>query len=317
MIPQPVTILTLILILLLAGAVGWAGVVWAYARSMVRPPRMTDARAMRRLNRLSPGDLAMPFEDLRFDIRDSATGEPITLRAWWMPAGRASERCVILLHGYADAKVGAIAWAPMWRGLGFHVLALDLRAHGDSGGRYCTAGVREAEDLEVLSDLRAARPRETEKVVLFGISYGAAVAAGVATRREDVDAIVLESPYSDFRSAATRHGELMLAPGATFRAAAFRLAECLAGVRFGEMRTPRLLAAAKCPWLVIHGDADRLMPPEEIATFRDLATGPTRQHHLVAGAGHNRAMETDPVGYAARIERFLMDAGIVETNRDA
>ena len=51
----------------------------------------------------------------------SLTYQPLTSRA-------ESDRCVVLLHGYADAKVGAIAWAPMWHELGYHALAIDLRA---------------------------------------------------------------------------------------------------------------------------------------------------------------------------------------------
>src|SRR5688572_14549042 len=94
------------------------------ARTLLRPTRMTDAKATWILKRLSPGDLDLNFEDLKFRVRDEQSGEPLDIAAWWIPAsaGRAGAgagaggagltRTVLLIHGYADAKVGAIAWAP-------------------------------------------------------------------------------------------------------------------------------------------------------------------------------------------------------------
>ena len=81
-----------------------------------------------------------------------------------MPNPHALGRCVTLLHGYADAKVGAIAWAPLWYSLGYHILAFDLRAHGESEGAYSTAGYFERHDLnQLLNQLRAERPSETRQ----------------------------------------------------------------------------------------------------------------------------------------------------------
>src|SRR5436309_1814370 len=105
------------------------------ARTLLRPNRMTDAKALTLLRRLSPGDLGLDFEDVRFEVRDEQTGKPLRLAAWWIPAEELSHRTVLLLHGYADAKVGAIAWAPTLHGLHWNILALDLRAHGESAGR--------------------------------------------------------------------------------------------------------------------------------------------------------------------------------------
>src|SRR5207253_3260058 len=55
------------------------------------------------LRRLSPGDLGLAYEDVSFMVRDVRKGESLRMVAWWIPAVGASDRCVVLLHGYADA----------------------------------------------------------------------------------------------------------------------------------------------------------------------------------------------------------------------
>ena len=135
----------------------------------------------------------------------------------WPPGGSRppipSAATAVLVHGYADAKVGAIAWAPPLRELGLNVLAVDLRAHGESDGRLCTGGPAEADDVgQVIDQLLARRPDQARQVVLFGASLGAAVASIVAANRDDLAAVVLESPFASYRRAVRAHFRLVGMP---------------------------------------------------------------------------------------------------------
>ena len=78
-----------------------------------------------------PRGIFTKYEDVNFTLRDERTGGPLRIVGWWIPHPQADGRCVVLLHGLADAKVGVIAWAPLWHSLGFNILAIDLRAHGE------------------------------------------------------------------------------------------------------------------------------------------------------------------------------------------
>src|SRR3954469_7280937 len=159
------------------------------AHAILRPPRMTDGKAVYVLQRLSPSDLGMRFDTLAFRVRDARSGKSLELAAWRIPHPAGSDKTVILIHGYADAKVGSIAWAPTWQQLGWHVLAIDLRAHGESQGTYATAGYFERHDLDqVINQIRSSRPQQTQQLALFGISLGAAVALATAQMRDDIDA---------------------------------------------------------------------------------------------------------------------------------
>lgn len=310
------SLLTLAGVLLALGGFLAAAVVVLMAWSLVRPPRMTDGKAAWLLQRLSPGDLNMPYEDATFDVRDVRTGEVLRLKGWWIPragspGGRPADRTVVLLHGYADAKVGAIAWAPVWQRLGFNVLALDLRAHGESGGRESTAGYYERHDVEqVVGELRTARPESTRRIVLFGASMGAAVALAAAALMEGVDAIVLDSPFSDFCSASRTHMDLLGLPGGLFQSAALQVAEWLAYAKFDEVRPADLLRTVGCPVLVIAPTDDIFLAggaSEAIASAlaeRPATAGPAEIWH-VAGAGHLLGVHADADKYAVKLSTFL------------
>src|SRR5687768_7845940 len=90
------------------------------ACGLLRPPRMSDGKASYLLRRLSPADLDFGFTPISFNIRDQQTSQPLTLASWWIPSGIPSDKTVILLHGYADAKVGALAWAPPFHELSYN-----------------------------------------------------------------------------------------------------------------------------------------------------------------------------------------------------
>src|SRR5213082_2292662 len=112
---------------------------WLMARFLLRPPRMTDGKAAWVLKRLTPLDIGLSFTPISFSVRDELSKETLQIAAWWIPHEN-SDKSAVLLHGYADAKVGAIAWAPLFHELGYNILALDLRAHGESAGKISSGG---------------------------------------------------------------------------------------------------------------------------------------------------------------------------------
>ncbi len=305
--------ITLLWVLLLVGLLLTVVTIALMAFILLHPPRMTDGRAAWRLKRLSPGDLRLSYSDVNFKVRDELTGKSINLAAWWIPHPKANGRCAILLHGYGDAKVGAIAWAPTLHAMNFNLLALDLRAHGQSEGRYSTAGYFERHDVsQVIDQLKAQFPDDTREIVLFGISLGAAVAAATVVLRaemNDIAAVILECPFPDYRLAAASHANIRGAPGPAMQEAAFRLAQKISKADFDAVRPIDLIPRIPCPLMIIRSDADVFIDDAHAAMIEEAIklrpSTPMLSYWNAQNAHHVAAICEDPEAYKRRIAAFL------------
>jgi hypothetical protein len=311
---MPIRLLILAAVLIVGGILFAGVIIVSMGYVLIRPRRMTDGRALAILHRLSPADLGIEFEETVFEIVDESTGGKIRIAAWWIPHPINSGKCVILIHGYADAKVGAIAWAPMFRELGFNILAIDLRAHGQSGGIYCTGGFFESRDVnQIVTQLKNERGFAADRVVLFGASLGATVAAAVGATREDIAAVILESPHAEFTHAAGYQADRMGMPGPLFQRGAFRVAQWIGKCDFSAVRPIDTIPKIQCPVMVISAGDDQFVRPEDLPALKaavekhDPRFGPSIWWFLPQ-AYHVLGICENPEEYQKRIGEFLNQA---------
>jgi pimeloyl-ACP methyl ester carboxylesterase len=307
--PQLLPYLSLAALLIVAGAISAGAAVAIMAVSLLRPPRMNDGKALWVLRRVCPADLGLGYEDMSFTVRDERTGRRIKMAGWWMPNADAAGRCVVMLHGYADAKVGAIAWAPLWHRLGYNILAIDLRAHGQSEGVYSTAGYFERHDVnQVIDQLLAQRPQQAKRLVLFGMSLGASVAAAVAAMRDDLAGIVMDSPYAHFSHTAMAHMERLGAPGGLLQAASLDVAQRLSCATFETVALPTLLPQIAAPIMAILPKEDAMLTSDDLSSVMNTIHQRGKQRDvvwLVDDANHLEAYQRHPAEYEQRIAEFV------------
>jgi pimeloyl-ACP methyl ester carboxylesterase len=199
----------------------------------------------------------------------------VRLTGAFLPGPVAGAPAVVLLHGF-----GAQARKPSYARLAdvlsgwVHVLALDLRGHGRSGGA-TTLGDREALDAD--AGVAWLRDRGHRWVGLVGASMGGTAALHAAATGADVDAVVAISAPARFRdepeSQAMR--DLQAHWESTLSRAVMRMFLGIRVVPPRDWNAPpppfELAAKIDVPLLVVHGVDDLYFPPSDAEEIADAA----------------------------------------------
>lgn len=247
-------------------------VLWVQPRLAFYPIRGVQA---------TPREMSLPYEDLRIQTED---GE--ILHGWWLPHPQPRGQ-VVFWHGNGG---NLSLWLDVIAGLrqrGFSVLAVDYRGYGASTGSPDEQGMyRDAAAAVKEFDRRLRRPESP--VIFWGRSIGTPVAASSLSASQ-ADAVVLETPLPDVRSVLRTNPVMWL----------------LSWFSSYRFPTSRLLEGYAGPLLVIHGDADRLIPYAAGQQVFASAATPRKVLATIPGADHNDLHIANPSVYWRAIDDFV------------
>lgn len=235
------------------------------------------------------------------------TSDQITLSAWWIPHPQA-QGSLLLLHGYGAAKGDLLDLAASFHRTGrFHLLLLDWRAHGDSGGKKVSFGAREILDVEAaLSFLGGRSEARALPIGCFGVSMGGSVALLAASRFPVIRAVVVDSAYADPAKAIARAQWLTYhIPRIPFGQLCIWGTELRLGRRLDSLNPVRQIGRlAPRPLFIVHGTKDGSIPPEEGRALYEAAGDP-KELWLVSDAEHASSFYLNPALYSKRVLEFF------------
>ncbi len=107
---------------------------------------------------------------------------------------------VILLHGIRGRKEHFYHLAKQLADSSYHSVLVDLRAHGQSGGEFCTYGYKEKYDIKKIVDYLKEREDINQNIGIWGHSLGAAIALQSMEICPEIKFGVIESTFSDFKN---------------------------------------------------------------------------------------------------------------------
>jgi uncharacterized protein len=234
----------------------------------------------------TPGDIGIPFDDVLF-----TTSDGVRLHGWFIPhldarttflwfhgnAGNISDRLlnIKLLHEKIDSNI----------------FIFDYRGFGRSEGRASELGTY-LDGEAAIRYLLERRKNEANNIVLFGRSLGAAVAAEMATRF-DCRGLILESPFVSVAEMA--RAIFPSVPIATLLHTRYDVVDKLRRVNI--------------PLLVLHGDADEVVPFEQGKRVFDAAVSENKRFHAIVGANHNDTFIVGGETYFATLRKFINALG--------
>jgi len=196
-----------------------------------------------------------------------------------------------LLWFYGNGENIAAIW-PVVREFqppGAAVLVVDYPGYGGSAGRATEAALYGAADAAYAA--LVARPGiDAGRVYAYGRSLGSAAATWVAAHHP-VAGLILESPFTN--AAAMARQLYALLPRFIVRLSLDNLG-----------RMPQI----RCPVLVFHGDADRLVPTAMGKEVAAAASGPVEMV-LIHGAGHNDTYDRGGREYRDKLWEFVVGKG--------
>jgi uncharacterized protein len=225
----------------------------------------------------TPDRHGLPYEDVHLVAEDG-----VRLHGWFVPAPQA-RATLLFFHGNGGNLSHRIDSLKIFHELDLSVLILSYRGYGRSEGRPGEAGIRRDADA-AWRYLREERGIAASRLVIFGRSLGAAVAADLAART-DPGAVILESPFT---SAADLGAEVY--PWLPVRHLIRHQYEVLG--RVGEI---------DAPVLVVHSRDDEIVPFTHGRRIADAVGAPL----LELRGGHNDAFLRSRAQYLQGLREFL------------
>src|SRR5574338_626858 len=275
-----------------AGYLGFLGV--EGSRRIVRPERKPFE--VLEGGPMSPGDIGLAYEDVRF-----TTDDGVTLSGWLIPAGRETRAAVVLLHGFSWHRLPWLAEFVPWLQPRYNVLQFDFRGHGFSDDAPITLGTLEQRD--VAAAVRFLQGRGLGPTALMGISMGGAVAI-MAAPDLPVAAVVADAAYARVENPV---GNRMRMGRYPLPRLGSRLVVAAASLRARvRLRPPIDCVPHVAPrgLLLIAPQEDRLVSPGQSRALYEAAREP-KELFGVPGAAHSEAHAVAGEAYERRVLDFL------------
>ncbi len=197
--------------------------------------------------------------------------------------------------------------------LGHNVLIVNQRSCDKSAGRVITFGVREHRDCLKWIDYILARFGEDVKIILAGVSMGAATvmtAAGCDLPKQVVG-IVADCGYTSAKDIICKVIRQMHLP-ARLLYPFVRLGGLIYGGFDVEATSPiEGMKRCRIPVFFAHGDADDYVPYEMSVRNFEACTA-KKVLFTVANAGHGLSYLIDPDGYVKTLEEIFPEYSVIE-----
>ena len=236
-----------------AGYLGLLALLYAAQRSLLYHP-----------TKVAPDPIRFGVPEMQ-TVRVSTT-DGLKLHCWWRPPAREDRATIVYFHGNAG-HIGDRAFkARHFLNAGYGVLLVSYRYNADGGGRPSEAALYK--DGRAAYRFVHSQGVPDDRIALYGESLGSGVATKVASERP-VGAVILEAPYTSIPDVAQKL--YWYAP-----------AKWLLHDRFESIgRIDRVNA----PLLILHGEADALIPVAFAKKLFAAAVEP-KEAHFLPGGGH-------------------------------
>jgi pimeloyl-ACP methyl ester carboxylesterase len=213
--------------------------------------------------------------------------------AWLMRGSTDEGPWVVYLHGNPStiASPVSIAHYRLFRRIGLNVFAPEYRGFGGLGDRATTSSLQADADA-AYRYLRDSRGIPSESIIVYGWSFGSAVAVDMALRTPP-RALILEGAPASLLDLSKRRYPLF--PLRFFMRSSFDSIR-----RIGEVPSPMLF---------LHSAGDEVIPIADSRRLFDAARG--RKTFVEVPGGHITAVDVGAAAFERALREFLQREGLL------
>jgi fermentation-respiration switch protein FrsA (DUF1100 family) len=198
---------------------------------------------------------------------------------------------ILFFHGNGETAPDYDYVAPFYRKRGINLFVADYRGYGMSQGNpSCSGLIKDAHPIFLSFASLISERRHTGGLYVMGRSLGSAPAIEVAYHyQKQLKGLIVESGFASSRKQIARLGVAHL----------FRNLEGPVGF-CNDLKIREI----SIPTLIIHGEADEIIPFEEGKALYDLSNARDKTAFFVPFAGHNDLFEHALSEYMDAVVRF-------------
>ncbi|WP_018659311.1 alpha/beta hydrolase [Allofustis seminis] len=214
---------------------------------------------------------------------------------------------ILIAHGYQTSEKESLPLAKAFYDMGYSTLTIDMRAHGNSEGKFIGMGYFEKYDiLNWINFINEHLPNQ--KIFLHGTSMGggSVLLAGTLDLPSNVKGIIDDCGYSSayemFQLELKKRFNL---PSFPVLDMANIMAQIRANYNLKDTDVLKNIDKIKSPVLIIHGDKDNYVPVEMAQRLYDKLPG-EKDLLIVEEADHADSKYLDPETYYEKIQEFII-----------
>lgn len=236
----------------------------------------------------------------------------LKLCGYYLPSDVESDSIIMAFNGYKSNSVkqyGAIA--KYLNSIGYDLLLVDARSHGQSEGRYIGFGVLGRYDCQKWVNVINEKLGYKKNIFLYGVSMGSAtvlMTSGLELPKE-VKGIIADcgftSPWDEFQYILKKDYHVFLSP---ILSISNHICKLVAHYKYNDASSLDAVKKSDIPLLVIHGKKDTFVPSYMGPQIYEASNSKYKKLLMVEDAYHGDSYYADTENYQKTMIDFINTA---------
>lgn len=223
------------------------------------------------------------------------------------------DKCALILQGRAESLLYSYYFAEPYRRLGFNILVIDTRGHGESEGYFNGCGITESKDVPAWVNHIEAK-YNIHTFVLHGICIGSASAMLASVKKgfpKSVKALVAEGTYHSFYESFREHLKELKKPIYPVVWQMRSICKRRFGIDVKKQSPIEVADKFTLPLLLMSGKCDMYSLPAKCKTLFDKCASSQKQLVTFDKGAHSHLRINAVEKYDNTIKNFLEDIDII------